>query len=101
MVSAEDLNLPVDQADKHLPTVVHLGKLNCGKSEMFGMRVTWQRGTAASKIWFMMLICFMVLITHLAEWGSRQHDPADLAPVLGVGACVKQDPPVVRRHPHL
>ena len=26
VVSAEDLNLPVDQADKHLPTEVHLGR---------------------------------------------------------------------------
>ena len=43
----------------------------------------------------------MVYDADLAEWGSRQHDPADLTPVLGIGARVKQDPPVVRRHPHL
>ena len=60
------------------------------------MGVTWQQYLVYDAD-----MLFYDATTHLAEWGSRQHDPADLAPVLGIGARVKQDSPVVRRYPHL
>ena len=47
MVSAEDLNLPVDQADKHLPTEVHLGRQSYIRVKLWKIRDVWDESHLA------------------------------------------------------